>query len=399
MSNKPLSGIKVLDFTRMLAGPYCTMLLGDLGAEVIKIEGPNEGDPIRTQGPPFFHDSGVTFYATNRNKYSCAINMRTPEGKLLAQQLASKADIIVENFRPEVMMQLGLDYESLSKKNPKLIYASLSGYGADGPESEKGAFDLTIQAVGGYMSITGEHGGAPVKLGTSAFDIVAGMNTQSGILAALFHRSNTGKGQKIETSLLEGEVAFLANVGLDYLMFGNIPQKWGSEHPQAVPYKAFETHDGWLVIGAAIQNLYEKFMHAIDRDDLIVNPNYSNLAGRTKNRHELYAILDGEVKKYHTNELMQKLENAGVPCAPVNDIKAVFENTQVLHRKMLGHLEHPSYGKIPTIGPAVKYSAFESAGEWIAPPLLGEHTEHVLETWLGYDNAEIASLRENKVFG
>ena len=154
--------------------------------------------------------------------------MRTPEGKLLAQQLASKADIIVKNFRPEVMMQLGLDYESLSKKNPKLIYASLSGYGADGPESEKGAFDLTIQAVGGYMSITGEHGGAPVKLGTSAFDIVAGMNTQSGILAALFHRSNTGKGQKIETSLLDGEFAFLANVGLDYLMFGNIPQKWGS---------------------------------------------------------------------------------------------------------------------------------------------------------------------------
>jgi len=399
MNIKPLSGIKVLDFTRMLAGPYCTMLLGDLGAEVIKIEGPNEGDPIRTQGPPFFQDSGVTFYATNRNKYSCAIDMRTPEGKLLVQKLAIKADILVENFRPEVMRKLGLDYNSLSKENPRLIYASLSGYGADGPESEKGAFDLTIQAVGGYMSITGEHGGAPVKLGTSAFDIVAGMNAHSGILAALFHRSNTGKGQKIETSLLEGEVAFLANVGLDYLMFGNIPQKWGSEHPQAVPYKAFETNDGWLVIGAAIQNLYEKFMHAIDRIDLVVNANFSNLAARTQNRLELYEILDGEVKKYSAHALMQKLEKAGVPCAPVNNIKEVFENSQVLHRKMLGNLEHPSYGKIPTIGPAVKYSAFESAGGWIAPPLLGEHTKHVLETWLGCSDEDIADLREKKVFG
>ena len=399
MNNKPLSGIKVLDFTRMLAGPYCTMLLGDLGAEVIKIEGPNEGDPIRTQGPPFFQDSGVTFYATNRNKYSCAIDMRTSDGKLIAQNLASKADIIVENFRPEVMKQLELDYESLSKKNPRLIYASLSGYGADGPDSEKGAFDLTIQAVGGYMSITGEDGGPPVKLGTSAFDIVAGMNTQSGILAALFQRVNTGKGQKIETSLLEGEVAFLANVGLDYLMFGNIPQKWGSEHPQAVPYKAFKTADGWLVIGAAIQNLYEKFMHAINRSDLIENSNYINLADRTKNRNTLYEILDEEVKKYNTHELMLKLEFAGVPCSPVNNIQEVFENPQVLHRKMLGNLEHPIYGKIPTIGPAVKYSAFESAGEWIAPPLLGEHTHHVLESWLGYSNEEIASLREKKVFG
>ncbi len=399
MNNKPLSGIKVLDFTRMLAGPYCTMLLGDLGAEVIKIEGPNEGDPIRTQGPPFFQDSGVTFYATNRNKYSCAIDMRTSEGKLIAQNLASKADIIVENFRPEVMKQLGLDYESLSKKNPRLIYASLSGYGADGPDSEKGAFDLTIQAVGGYMSITGEDGGPPVKLGTSAFDIVAGMNTQSGILAALFQRGNTGKGQKIETSLLEGEVAFLANVGLDYLMFGNIPQKWGSEHPQAVPYKAFKTADGWLVIGAAIQNLYEKFMHAINRCDLIENSNYINLADRTKNRNTLYEILDEEVKKYNTHELMLKLEKAGVPCSPVNNIQEVFENPQVLHRKMLGNLEHPIYGKIPTIGPAVKYSAFESAGEWIAPPLLGEHTHHVLKSWLGYSNEEIASLREKNVFG
>jgi succinate--hydroxymethylglutarate CoA-transferase len=399
MNNKPLSGIKVLDFTRMLAGPYCTMLLGDLGAEVIKIEGPIEGDPIRTQGPPFFCESGVTFYATNRNKYSCAIDMHTHEGKLLVQKLATKADIIVENFRPEVMKKLGLDYGSLSKENPKIIYASLSGYGADGPESEKGAFDLTIQAVGGYMSITGEQGGAPVKLGTSAFDIVAGMNTHSGILAALIHRSNTGKGQKIETSLLEGEVAFLANVGLDYLMFGNIPQKWGSEHPQAVPYKAFETNNGWLVIGAAIQNLYEKFMHAIDRSDLVMNTDYSNLAARTKNRMGLYKILDEEVKKYSTSELMQKLEKAGVPCAPVNNVKEVFENNQVLHRKMLGNLEHPRYGKIPTIGPAVKYSAFESAGGWIAPPQLGEHTEHVLETWLGCSEKDIASLRENKVFG
>ncbi len=399
MNNKPLSGIKVLDFTRMLAGPYCTMLLGDLGAEVIKIESPKEGDPIRTQGPPFFHDSGVTFYATNRNKYSCVLDMRSAEGKVLAQKLADKADIIVENFRPEVMRQLGLDYESLCKKNPRLIYASLSGYGADGPESEKGAFDLTIQAVGGYMSITGERGGPPVKLGTSAFDIIAGMNTQSAILAALFQRSNTGQGQKVETSLLEGEVAFLANVGLDYLMFGNLANKWGSEHPQAVPYKAFETADGWLVIGAAIQNLFEKFMHAIGRSDLIADIRFSTLSGRTENREALYLILDKLAKQYKTQDLLLKLEQGGVPCAPVNNIQEVFENPQVIHRKMLGNLEHPTYGKIPTIGPAVKYSAFESSEGWIAPPLLGEHTNQVLTSWLNYGKDEIEKLREKNILG
>lgn len=399
MKSKPLNGIKVLDFTRMLAGPYCTMLLGDLGAEVVKIESPGEGDPIRTQGPPFFHGSGLTYFATNRNKKSCVVDLQNQYGKKVVLSLALKADVIVENFRPGVMDRLGLSYELLSAKNPKLIYAALSGYGADGPDSMKGAFDLTIQAVGGYMSITGERGGAPVKLGTSAFDIVTGMNGYSAILAALIHRNITGDGQKIETSLLEGEIAFLGNVAMEYLMAGSIPEKWGSEHPQVVPYKAFKTLDGWLVIGAGIQNLYEGFMRSIERQDLINNEKFNSLSKRNENRIELYKILDDVVSQWKTLDLIKRLEIEKVPCAPVNNIKEVFANKQVQHRKMRLDLHHPSYGDVPTLGSAVKFSGFDITNNWIAPPLLGEDTDLILKKWLDLSDQEIMNFKKQKAFG
>jgi succinate--hydroxymethylglutarate CoA-transferase len=395
--DKPLSGIKVVDFSRFFAGPYCAQLLGDLGADVIKVELPDGGDPLRVQGPPYHHGNGITYYATNRNKRSLTLDMQTSEGKRIARDLCLKADVVLENFRPDVMQRLGLDYQSLSAEAPRLVYASISGFGSNGPDMKQGAFDLTIQAVGGYMSITGERGGAPIKLGTSAFDMLAGMNCQSAVLAALLQRSVTGKGQKIETSLLESEVAFLANAALEYLMTGVEPQKWGSEHAQQVPYKAFETQDGWAVIAAGFQNLYEAFVNILNRPDLATDPRFKEMAGRVTHRETLYAILDAEVKKYKTGDIIAALQEARVPCAPVNNMEQVFNHRQVKHLKMQLTLNHPLYGEVPSLGPAVRYSSFDVAQGWTAPPLLGEHTDAVLKEWLGLTSTDIAALHDAKV--
>jgi crotonobetainyl-CoA:carnitine CoA-transferase CaiB-like acyl-CoA transferase len=389
---KPLTGLRVLDFTRLFAGPFCTMHLGDLGAEIIKVEEPGEGDPSRTQGPPFHYGYGMSFFAVNRNKKSIILDMRKPEGKEIARRLARKVDVLVENFRPGVMDRLGLGYETLSKENPRLVYASLSGFGADGPHKDRGAFDLTIQAEGGYMSITGERGGAPIKLGTSAFDLICGIFAKGAILAALLQRTETGQGQRIETSLLEAEVSFLTNAAMEYLITGNNPQKWGSEHPQVVPYKAFKTADGWLVIGAGVQRLFESFLRVIGREDLLKDPRFATLGGRVANRETLYAILDAEVLRYNTNDLLERLTAAGVACSPVNNMAEVFKHPQVLHRGMLKHLKHSGCGQVPTVGPAVKYSTCDIADEWAAPPILGEHTQSILKDLLNMSDSDFEAL-------
>jgi succinate---hydroxymethylglutarate CoA-transferase len=384
---KPLTGIRVLDFTRFFAGPYCAQLLGDLGAEVVKVEIPDGGDPLRGQGPPFHHGNGITFYATNRNKRSITLDLQSDEGKRIARELCLKADVVLENFRPDVMPRLGLGYEDLAPHAPRMVYASISGFGPDGPDKLQGAFDLTIQALGGYMAITGEPGGQPIKLGTSAFDMLAGMNCQSGILAALLQRAATGKGQKVETSLLESEVAFLVNAAMEYLLTGQEPQKWGSEHAQQVPYKAFPTQDGWAVIAGGFQNLYEAFVKVLGREDLAANPKFAKLHDRVENRVELYAILDAEVRKWPTAEIIAKLEAAKVPCAPVNNMAQVFAHRQVQHRGMALKLEHPTYGEVPSLGSAIKFSSFDVTEGWTAPPLLGQDTAAVLAEWLGEEKA------------
>ncbi len=395
--SKPLAGIKVIDFTRVFAGPYCTMLLGDLGADVVKIEMPGAGDALRNQGPPFHHGLGITFLAANRNKRSLTLDMQTDAGKGLAYRLVREADVLVENFRPDVMPRLGLGYERLREEHPGLVYASISGLGADGPDMRQGAFDLTIQAIGGYMSITGERDGSPIKLGTSAFDMIAGMNCQAAILAALLQKHSSGKGQKIETSLLEGEVAFLANAALEYLLTGSNPKKWGSEHSQLVPYKAFKTADGYAVIGAGYQNLFEAFVKVLGCEQLITDARFLDVAGRVTNRDVLYALLDQEVVKHRTADLIEKLDAVKVPAAPVNNMEQVLSHRQVQHRGMVRMTEHPSYGAMPQLGPAAKYSAFDVASDWTAPPLLGEHSEEILGEWLNMDASEVASLRHDKV--
>jgi succinate---hydroxymethylglutarate CoA-transferase len=379
---KPLTGIKVLDFTRLFAGPFCTMLLGDIGADVVKVEAP-EGDPIRMQGPPFYKDHAFSFLAANRNKRSVVIDMRSDEGKALAQKLALTADVIVENFRPGVMQRMGLGYESLSTENPKLIFVSMSGFGASGPDSEKGAFDLTIQAEGGYMSITGERNGTPIKLGTSAFDLVCGQYAMSAVVTALFDRVRTGKGQLIETSLFEGEITYLMDAGMQYLTTGESKGKWGSEHAQLVPYKAFQARDGWVVIGAGVQNLFERFLNVIGRTDLLSDPRFADVKARVANRDEVHKVLDEEVRRFKVLDLIEKLDAAKVPCSPINDMKGVFTHPQALYRGMVQKVEHKEYGELNIIGPAVKYGGFDVAAGWTAPPLLGEHTDEVSKDWLG----------------
>lgn len=379
---KPLAGIKILDFTRLFAGPFCTMLLGDLGADVVKVESP-EGDPIRYQGPPFYKNHAFSFLAANRNKRSIVIDLKTEGGKALARKLTSAADVIVENFRPGVMRRLGLGYELLSQENPRLIFVSMSGFGASGPFVDKGAFDLTIQAEGGYMSITGERNGSPIKLGTSAFDLVCGQYAMGAVTTALFDRERTGKGQLIETSLFESEITYLVDAGMQYLTTGTSKGKCGSEHAQLVPYKAFEAADGWVVIGAGVQNLFERFLGVLGRSDLLNDPRFAELKARVEHRDELYAILDAEVRRFRVVNLVNQLTEAKVPCSPINNMEQVFNHPQALARGMAQKVEHAAYGPLAVIGPAVKYSSFDIAQGWTAPPLLGEHTEAVMRDWLG----------------
>lgn len=382
MTSKALEGLRVLDFTRLYAGPFCTMQLGDLGADVVKVEMPG-GDPLRHQGPPFHHHQSMSFLSANRNKRSIVLDLKTREGLETARKLAATADVIVENFRPDVMDRMGLGYDAISAENPRVIFASLSGLGADGPYRDRGAFDIIVQAEFGYMSITGEKGGKPIKQGTSIFDLVCGLYGVNGIMSALYQREKTGIGQRIETSLLEGEVSFLVDAAMDYLVTGTIRDRWGSEHSNIVPYKVFDTADGEIVIAAGYQNLFESFVKAMGLERVLDDPRFAEHSDRIKNREAFYEVLDPEVRKWTTEDLYKLLDAAGVPCAPVNNMEEVFHHPQVLHRKMVTQIPHPTRGPVPSIGPAVKYSGFEVTDSWTAPPALGEHSDEVLRDWLG----------------
>ncbi len=382
----PLEGLKVLDLSRFLAGPYCSMLLGDHGAEVLKVEPPGSGDPTRVQGPPFADGEGLTFLATNRNKRSVVLDFKNDDELALVRKLATTVDVIVENFRPGVLSRFGLDYASLQAKNPKLVYGSISGFGPDGPIAEQGAFDLTIQALGGYMSITGEPGGPPVKLGTSAIDMLAGMNLYSGILIALLERGRTGRGQLVETSLLESQVAFLSNAAYEHLLGFGVPRKWGSEHPQLVPYKAFRTADGWIVIGAGVQNLFEKLVRTLGRGDLIEDPRFLTLGRRLENREIVNTAVENLTLMHNTTPLVKLLSDAGVPCAPVSTVEEVFNNEQVLHRNMKVNVEADSPARSVTLGSPVKYSAFEITQCWAPPPKLNEGGQALINDWLSSES-------------
>jgi crotonobetainyl-CoA:carnitine CoA-transferase CaiB-like acyl-CoA transferase len=392
----PLHGVRVLDLTRVLAGPYCTMFLGDLGAEVLKVEQPGVGDDTRGWGPPFAGGESAYFLCVNRNKKSITLNLKSPEGIELLRRFAAHADVLVENFRPGTMERLGLGEKELRAINPRLIYASLSGFGADGPMSDVPGYDLIIQAWGGLMSITGMPDGEPTKVGVAIIDLVAGLMLGKSIAAALFAREKTGLGQKIDTSLLEAEVACLINVGSNYLMEGTVPGRWGNAHPTIVPYQSLQTADGFLAVGVASEGIWRRFCQVLDRVELADDPRFAKNANRVENRAALIGILAEVFLTRDTDSWLRLLNQAEVPCAPVQTIDKVFNAPQVRHREMLVKVDHPTAGIVGMAGIPVKFSA-TPASIRLPPPLLGQHTEEALTSWLGMKNEEIRELKRRNV--
>lgn len=392
----PLDGIRVLDLTRVVAGPYCAMFLGDLGAEVVKVEQPGAGDDTRGWGPPFTGGESAYYLCINRNKKSITLDLKSTEGVELLRQMTKVADVVIENFRPGTMERLGLGEQELRRLNPRLIYASLTGFGADGPMSDWPGYDLIVQAWGGLMSITGTPEGEPVKVGVAIIDLVAGLMLGKAITAALFARERIGLGQRIDTSLLEAEVASLINVGSNYLIGGKIPSRWGNAHPNIVPYQNFKTADGYFVLGVASETIWRRFCRAIGRPDLTGDSRFADNSKRIENRTALIALLT-EVFLSQTNQTWLKLFNdAEVPCAPVQTIDQVFQSPQVLHRDMLVAVEHPTAGKVPMAGVPVKFS-LTPASVRLPPPLLGEHNRQVLKEWLDMSDEAIEELERKNV--
>jgi formyl-CoA transferase len=372
------------------------MFLGDLGAEVVKVEQPGMGDDTRGWGPPFAGGESAYYLCINRNKQSLTLDLKSTRAVKLLRQLVEATDVIIENFRPGTMERLGLGERELRELNPRLIYASLTGFGADGPMSDWPGYDLIVQAWGGLMSITGAPDGEPVKVGVAIIDLVAGLMLGKAITAALFAREKIGIGQRIDTSLLEAEVASLINVGSNYLVGGKVPARWGNAHPNIVPYQNFQTADGYLVIGVASEVIWKRFCQAMGRRDLINDPRFADNSKRVENRGELIAILSETFLQRRNDAWFKLLTDAEVPCAPVQTIDQVFQAAQVLQRDMLIEVDHPTAGKVRMAGIPVKFSETPATVR-MPPPLLGEHNEQILKTWLGMSAASIDALKKEKV--
>ena len=392
----PLEDIVVLDLSRILAGPYCTMMLGDLGADVIKVEKPGTGDDTRTWGPPFSGGESAYYLSVNRNKRSLTLNLVHPEGKRIARELARRADVLLENFSPGVAEKLGMGWDDLRQVNPRLIYCSITGYGPDGPYRDRTGYDMVVSAVGGLMGITGEEDGGPVKVGVAITDVTTGIMAQGAIVTALFHREKTGIGQKIDLSLLETQVASLANIASNYLVANREARRWGTAHESIVPYQAFRAKDDYLTVAAANEKLWIRLCKVLKRPDLAENPNYGTNALRVKHRKELVPILAKEFEKRTCAQWIEDLVAVGVPCGPINSMESLFSDPQVIHRRMIEEVDHPTIGTLRLTGVPVKYS---EANPRIRrpPPLLGEHTEEILRDILKLPDGEIERLREQHI--
>ena len=391
----PLNGIKVLDLTRVLAGPYATMLLGDLGAEVIKIEQPGTGDESRNFGP-FKNGFSLYFMSVNRGKRSITLNLKTERGQAIFKQLLAHTDVLVENFRPGTMEKLGLDYDTLKTEHPSLIYAACSGFGQTGPYAQQGAYDMIIQGMGGIISITGEPEGPPVRVGTSISDITAALFTTIGTLSALHHRNQTGKGQFVDVAMLDSLVAVLENAVVRYFATGEAPKPLGARHPAITPFEAFASADGHVIIALGNDTLWAKFCVHVNRPDLILDKRFRTNADRTENHAELFPILSEIMAQRTTDAWIEALGKIGVPCGPINAMDKVVSHPQVQAREMITRIAHQITGEVEVPGVPIKLS--ETPGNVDAPaPSLGEHTTEILTSILKMSPDEVANLKQDGV--
>ncbi|WP_019140267.1 CaiB/BaiF CoA transferase family protein [Noviherbaspirillum massiliense] len=404
---KALGHIRVLDLTRVLAGPWCAQNLADLGADVIKVERPGAGDDTRHWGPPYLRDaegrdtSEAAYYlAANRGKRSITLDISSKEGQDIVRELARQSDVVLENYKVGQLKKYGLDYESLKREKPDIVYCSITGFGQTGPYAQRAGYDFIVQGMGGFMSITGERddlpGGGPQKAGVAISDLMTGMYSTIAVMAALAHRDRTGEGQYIDMALLDVQVAMLANMNTNYLASGNPPRRWGNAHPNIVPYQTFATSDGHIIVAVGNDGQYRKFVEAGGRPELAQDERFATNPARVRYRDQLVPLLADMVKTKTKQEWIDALEAAGVPCGPINNLDEVFENPQVLARNLRVDLPHPTGGTVKLVGSPMKMSATPPRYD-MPPPLLGQHTDDVLGDLLGHSAEEIAALRAKGV--
>ena len=394
--NKPLSGVVVLDLTRVLAGPFCTMILSDLGAEVIKVEMPGKGDDSRYFGP-FKNGESLYFLSLNREKKSISVNLKKEEGKRIIKELVKKADVLVENFRPGTMEKLGLGYDILKEINPRLIYAATSGFGHTGPDSKKPAYDMLVQAMGGIMSITGWENTPPTRVGMSTGDITAALFTAIGINAALYQREKTGLGQKIDVAMLDCQVAILENALTRYQVDKVPPKPMGNRHPSITPFQAFKAKDEYFVLPIGNDKLWQKFCDTIGKPEWKTDERFVTIKDRTKNYDILIPLLEDIFAQKTAQEWIKLLESAGVPAGPINTIDKVMNNRQVLSRNMIVEVENDKIGKVKIAGNPIKMESIQDKTYRNNAPEIGEHTKKILSEYLNMKDDEIEKLKDSGV--
>jgi crotonobetainyl-CoA:carnitine CoA-transferase CaiB-like acyl-CoA transferase len=391
----PLEGLRVLDLTRALAGPFCAQMLGDMGADVLKVEQPGVGDNARGWGPPFQGGESSYFLSVNRNKRSLALNLRDERGAEVLRRLVHQSDVLLENFVPGTLDRLGFSYETCRALKPNLIYCSISGFGQIGPERERAAYDQVVQGLGGIMSITGEVGGPPMRVGIAIADIMAGMFAAYAVQVALYHRERTGVGQMIDTSLLDGQLAMMTYQAGRYFATGEAPPSSGNQHPTIVPYGVYRASDAYFNLAVGTEDLWRRFCAALELEPLRTDPRFATNRDRLAHRDQLNALLEPLFAARTIDEIQALMDQASVPCGAVRDLHGVFTDPQVAALGLIESLEHPTAGAIKVVGPPYRLSETPPSVR-LPPPLLGQHTDEVLRE-LAYDDTAIGALREARV--
>ncbi|MFB5196878.1 CaiB/BaiF CoA transferase family protein [Neobacillus sp. KR4-4] len=390
----PLHRLKIIDLSRVLAGPYCTMILGDMGAEVIKIESIEIGDETRGWGPPFLEGESAYYLCANRNKQGITLNLKTPQGLEILKKLVSDADVVVQNFKPGTLDRLGFGYEEMKKVNEGIILASISGFGTTGPYSHLPGYDYIIQAMSGLMSITGEKDGQPAKVGVAIADVLTGLFTCIGILGAIQHRNRTGEGQEIDISLFDSQLAALVNVASNFLCSGIIPERLGNAHPNIVPYQVFAAKDGEFILAVGNDRQYQKLAILLE-DEVLLSDQYKKNSGRLQKKDELEKIITGKLKTKSRAEWKVLLDEAGIPNGPINNVMEALDSEQAIAREMVVKIKHPTISNLKLVGSPLKFSKSPVKIDR-HPPLHSEHTDEILFK-LGYSKYEIVKMKQDHI--